>query len=92
MLKLIPIPAFADNYLWLSHVGKVALSVAPGGAVPVMRVPQSEKLRLESILVTHHHADHTNSLDAKRNAGGAAMYDPAKEKFPALSNACMEAM
>ncbi|MGH8857970.1 MAG: MBL fold metallo-hydrolase, partial [Polaromonas sp.] len=56
---LIPIPAFADNYLWLLHDGKRALVVDPGDAGPVQRVLEQHALQLVSILVTHHHADHT---------------------------------
>ncbi len=82
MLKLIPVPAFADNYLWLLHDGQRALVVDPGDAAPVMRVLQSEGLQLESILVTHHHADHTGGVEALRNATGAAVYGPAREKIP----------
>lgn len=82
MLKLIPVPAFTDNYLWLLHDGKRALVVDPGDAAPIMRILQSEGLELESILVTHHHADHTGGVDALRNATGAVVYGPASEKIP----------
>ena len=82
MLKLISVPAFADNYLWLLHDGKRALVVDPGDAEPVLRVLQDEGLQLESILVTHHHADHTGGVDKLRNTTGAAVFGPAQEKIP----------
>ena len=82
MLKLIPVPAFADNYLWLLHDGQRALVVDPGDAAPVLRVLQNEGLQLESILVTHHHADHTGGVDKLRDATGAAVFGPAQEKIP----------
>lgn len=83
MLKLIPIPAFADNYLWMLHDGKRALVVDPGDAAPVMRVLKDQALQLESILVTHHHADHIGGVDALRDATGARVYGPASERIPA---------
>ena len=83
MLKLIPIPAFADNYLWLLHDGKSALVVDPGDAAPVLRVLQENALQLESILVTHHHADHTGGVDELRETTGAKVYGPASERIPA---------
>lgn len=83
MLNLIPIPAFADNYLWMLHDGKRALVVDPGDAAPVMRVLEDKALQLESILVTHHHADHTGGVDALRDATGAKVYGPASERIPA---------
>ena len=83
MLKLIPIPAFADNYLWLLHDGKRALVVDPGDATPVLRVLQENALQLESILVTHHHADHTGGVDLLRETTGAKVFGPASECIPA---------
>ncbi len=57
---LIPIPAFADNYLWLLHDGKRAVAVDPGDAEPVLHALEKHALQLESILVTHHHhVDHS---------------------------------
>ena len=81
-MHLIPIPAFADNYLWLLHDGKRALIVDPGDAEPVLRTLDQYDLQLESILVTHHHADHTGGVDALRQATGAKVYGPATERIP----------
>ncbi len=83
MLKLIPIPAFADNYLWMLHDGQRALVVDPGDAAPVLQVLKDQALQLESILVTHHHMDHTGGVAALREATGAQVYGPASEKIPA---------
>ena len=65
MLTLIPIPAFADNYLWLLHDGQQALVVDPGDAAPVQRVLQDKGLKLSTILVTHHHPDHTGGVELR---------------------------
>jgi hydroxyacylglutathione hydrolase len=81
-MTLIPIPAFNDNYLWLLHDGRRALVVDPGDAQPVLRVLQENGLQLESILVTHHHADHTGGVDALREATGAKVVGPARESIP----------
>lgn len=82
MLTLIPIPAFADNYLWLLHDGHQALVVDPGDAAPVQRVLQQNNLKLCAILVTHHHADHTGGVDALSDETGAIVYGPATERIP----------
>lgn len=81
-MHLIPIPAFDDNYLWLLHDGKRALVVDPGDAGPVLRALDEHALQLESILVTHHHADHTGGVDALREATGAQVWGPATERIP----------
>lgn len=82
-MYLIPVPAFTDNYLWLLHDGKHALVVDPGDAGPVLVVLREHGLQLESILVTHHHADHTRCVAELRETSGAIVYGPATELIPA---------
>ena len=81
-MKLIPLPAFQDNYLWVLHNGQRALVVDPGDAQPVVTCLQREGLQLEAILVTHHHADHIGGVDALRDATGARVWGPARERIP----------
>jgi len=81
-MKLIPLPAFQDNYLWVLHDGQRALVVDPGDAQPVMACLQREGLQLEAILVTHHHPDHIGGVDALREATGAKVWGPAREHIP----------
>jgi hydroxyacylglutathione hydrolase len=81
-MKLIPLPAFQDNYLWVLHDGQRALVVDPGDAQPVLACLQREHLQLDAILVTHHHPDHIGGLDALRDATGAPVYGPARERIP----------
>jgi hydroxyacylglutathione hydrolase len=57
-----PIPAFADNYIWLLTDGARAAVVDPGDAAAVSAVLAARGLRLTAILVTHHHADHTGGV------------------------------
>jgi hydroxyacylglutathione hydrolase len=72
-MKLIPLPAFQDNYLWVLHDGQKALVVDPGDAQPVLAFLQGERLQLDTILVTHHHPDHIGGVDELRNATGATV-------------------
>lgn len=58
-----PIPLLGDNYAWLLVSGSATAVVDPGEAAPVARAIAARGLRLEAVLVTHHHPDH---------AGGAA--------------------
>jgi hydroxyacylglutathione hydrolase len=81
-MKLIPLPAFQDNYLWLLHDGQRALVVDPGDAGPVRAHLAEQGLQLTAILVTHHHPDHIGGVDALRDATGAAVFGPARERIP----------
>ncbi|RFO96987.1 hydroxyacylglutathione hydrolase [Rhodoferax lacus] len=81
-MKLIPLPAFTDNYIWMLHDGHQALVVDPGDAQPVLDALQREGLQLESILVTHHHADHTGGVAELQKTTGAQVCGPATENIP----------
>jgi hydroxyacylglutathione hydrolase len=81
-MNLIPLPAFQDNYLWMLHDGRRALVVDPGDAQPVLACLQRDGLQLEAILVTHHHPDHIGGVNALREATGAVVYGPARERIP----------
>ncbi len=89
-MYLIPVPAFSDNYLWLLHDGKRALVVDPGDAGPVAAALDRLGLQLESILVTHHHADHTGGVAELHAATSAAIYGPAGERIPGSGVALCE--
>jgi hydroxyacylglutathione hydrolase len=81
-MVLIPLPAFADNYIWMVHDGHRAVVVDPGDAQPVTQTLQQLGLQLSAILVTHHHEDHVGGVDELRDATGAAVYGPAGEDMP----------
>ena len=81
-LSLEALPAFDDNYIWILHDGQRALVVDPGDADVVFEALKRLSLRLETILVTHHHVDHTGGVDALRNATGAVVFGPLTETMP----------
>ena len=77
-MKLIALPAFADNYIWLLHTDRHALVVDPGDCAPVLAWMQAHPdLQLDTILVTHHHADHTGGLSELVAHTGARVMAPA---------------
>ena len=80
---MTPLPAFADNYIWLMQHQHRALVVDPGDAQVVLQwLAREPGLQLDTILVTHHHADHTGGLPELVQATGACVYGPAMEKLP----------
>ena len=81
-LKLEALPAFDDNYIWMLHDGQHALVVDPGDADVVLLALKRLSLRLETILVTHHHIDHTGGVDVLRDTTGAMVFGPLTDTMP----------
>jgi hydroxyacylglutathione hydrolase len=81
-MTLFPVPAFNDNYIWVLHDGHRALVVDPGEADGVAAWLRQHALVLDTILITHHHGDHTGGVAALREASGARVIGPAREAVP----------
>ncbi len=63
-----PVPILNDNYAWLlkdSETGATAI-VDPADAKPIIAAIEAAGGRLDLILLTHHHADHTAGVDEVR--------------------------
>ena len=90
-MPLTPLPAFADNYIWLLERQRQWLVVDPGDGQRVLQhLAQSPGVQLHTILVTHHHADHTGGLLELVQATGARVLGPALEKLPVPHQAVAE--
>jgi len=77
------IPAFSDNYIWLlSTRGDECAVVDPGDAEPVLRALGRDALRLTSILLTHHHADHIGGVARLTAETGARVFGPHDQRIP----------
>lgn len=97
MLRVEPIPAFQDNYIWAIHDGSTAAVVDPGEAAPVERYLAQHGLALGAIVITHHHGDHQGGVAALLAAhpeapGGAPMpvIGPAGERIGGRTQAVRE--
>ncbi len=81
-MKLIALPAFTDNYVWMLHDDHQAVVVDPGDAAPVAAALDAQGLALAGILVTHHHPDHVGGVAALRPHLQGPVYGPARESIP----------
>lgn len=84
MLEIVPVPAFADNYLWLVHdddSGETAV-VDPGDAAPVLAEAKRRGWTIGQVWNTHWHRDHTGGNMAVKDATGATISGPAGEDIP----------
>nr|WP_312116316.1 hydroxyacylglutathione hydrolase [Moraxella sp. CTOTU47915] len=70
MLKIHPIPAFTDNYIWAMINDEIqeVIIVDAGDAEPVIEFVNRENLTITQIWVTHHHSDHIGGVTALANA------------------------
>jgi hydroxyacylglutathione hydrolase len=61
-IRIQPIPALRDNYIWMMHDGQHAVVVDPGVAAPVLQVLAEQRLELSAVLLTHLHYDHNRGV------------------------------
>ena len=83
-MQIVAVPAFSDNYLWLVHddaSGDTAV-VDPGDAAPVLAETARRGWTISQVWNTHWHPDHTGGNLAIKQATGARISGPAKERIP----------
>jgi hydroxyacylglutathione hydrolase len=87
-----PIRAFQDNYIWLlTRPGSSRAAVVdPGDAEPVLEMLSARDLVLESILLTHHHRDHTGGIPELLERFPALVYGPASGRTPSIQERLSE--
>lgn len=89
MIKVLPVPAYKDNYIWLisrSDTSYVVI-VDPGAAQPVLHALERLALIPMAILITHHHWDHTTGLAELLQHYPVPVYGPAREPVVGVSHA-----
>jgi len=81
ILRLDPLPALSDNYIWLlADANGHALVVDPGEAEPAEAALARDGLQLKAILLTHHHADHVAGAESLRARHAAVVYGPDDDR------------
>lgn len=89
-----PVPILRDNYAWMlrdSETGATAI-VDPADAKPIIAALEQAGGRLDLILLTHHHADHTAGVDEVRERFGAPVVGAAADahRLPKLDRGVKE--
>jgi hydroxyacylglutathione hydrolase len=81
-VHLVPLPALADNYIWLMHDDEgMAIIVDPGDAAVVQQALATRHLSLQAILLTHHHPDHIGGVAELRRHHDVPVYAPADDRI-----------
>ncbi|MDN4504168.1 hydroxyacylglutathione hydrolase [Alteromonadaceae bacterium BrNp21-10] len=84
-MKITPINAFQDNYIWCIEQQTKCVVVDPGDASPVLAYLQQQQLTLSAILVTHHHPDHIDGIvELKNHFPDAKVYAADDQRIPAV--------
>ena len=86
MLEIFPIKVLSDNYVWTLVQGKEAIVVDPGDAAPVAETLNELKLDLKSIIITHHHFDHTGGIQSLKDKYKCEVYGPGGGHIQGISS------
>ncbi|MDN7123909.1 hydroxyacylglutathione hydrolase [Pseudidiomarina terrestris] len=91
-MLISPIRAFDDNYIWAIQPakGKPAVIVDPGDEKPVLAWLEKHNVQLASILITHHHWDHTDGLMPLLEHYQVPVYGPANPKIEGITHPVAE--
>ena len=93
MIKINAIKAFNDNYIWCiaNQASTECILVDPGDADVCIEYIRENKLSLQAILITHHHADHVGGLkkllefSQSNTENPIVVYGPKSENIKYLS-------
>lgn len=86
--RIITVPAFSDNYIWLicDENSQYAAIVDPGDATPVIKALENDNIEPVAILITHFHADHVGGIGRLlEKYPDLPVYGPASERIPHLT-------
>ena len=82
MKSVITIPALGDNLIFLYRYGQDdCIAVDPSSSSPALRVLEEQNLNLKTILVTHHHGDHTGGVDELKQKTGCKVIGGDKRRI-----------
>jgi len=86
-VNISPIKAFSDNYIWTLTNKTFATLVDPGDASVCIDFLEKNNLILDSILITHHHSDHTGGIKelveyCQQRQWSMTVYGPENENIP----------
>jgi hydroxyacylglutathione hydrolase len=82
MPRVVPVPALSDNYIWLLHDPEAnhTAVIDPGDGAAALAGAEREGWRIDQILITHWHPDHTAGIGEVVAATGARVWGPEAER------------
>ena len=89
MLKVEPINAYDDSYIWLVSTNEGSIVIDPGESKEIIQQMDNNLIDLKGILITHHHFDHTNGLSDLLNKKDLEVFGP-KNNINGINNVVKE--
>jgi hydroxyacylglutathione hydrolase len=82
MDSVITIPALGDNLIYLYRYGRSdCLAVDPSDCSSALKILSEQDLSLKTILVTHHHWDHTGGVTELKRKTGCTVIGGDKQRI-----------
>src|SRR5688500_6160376 len=85
-IRVVPVRAFNDNYVWTLRDETHAAVVDPGEARPVIEYLDREGLKLAAILNTHHPADHVGGNGELLRRWAVPVFGPNDVRIPDVTH------
>lgn len=82
--ELFQIRVLEDNYTYVLSWDHEAFVVDPGDGKPVLALLNEEQLKLQNILITHYHEDHTGGIDDLKRKTEVHVIGPDDARIPEL--------
>jgi hydroxyacylglutathione hydrolase len=85
MERVVTIPALGDNFIYLCRYdNNNALAVDPCDSSAVLNSLDEHNLNLTTILITHHHWDHTGGVSELKKKTGCEVIGADKRRIPVI--------
>jgi hydroxyacylglutathione hydrolase len=85
-IRIQPIAAFSDNYIWMFHDGHRAVLVDPGVSAPVLKELDKQRLDLSAIVLTHSHYDHNLGVPGLLERWSVPVFGPLLNEYDRVSH------
>ncbi len=92
MDSVITIPALGDNLIYLYRYNQSdCLAIDPSDCSSVLRIVKEQTLSLKTILVTHHHWDHTGGVAELKHKTGCKVVGGDKRRIRSIDQLVQDA-